>query len=62
MIWLTANTVKAIEIEWANQLRPNDLKTLKQFKNSVILQKLPQSGIIDDINVFPVYQFLNDLQ
>lgn len=62
VIWLTDNTVKAIEIKWSNQLRPNDLKTLKQFKNSLILQKLPQTGNIDDIKVLPVYQFLYDLK
>lgn len=58
VIRLVGKTFQAIEIKWSNQLRPNDLKTLKQFKNGLILGKAPQVGSIDDIQVLPVYRFL----
>ena len=61
VIWLRAKDIQAIEIKWANQIRPNDLKMLKHFKNNIILQKLPESGTINEIKVLPVYQFLYDL-
>lgn len=62
IIWLRNNKIEAIEIKWTNQLRPNDLKMLKQFNNTIILQKLPHSGHVDDIKVMPVYQFLYDIK
>lgn len=62
VIWLTGKMVKAIEVKWSLQLRPNDLKTLKQFKNCIILGKTLQVGAIDNIQVMPVYQFLFNLK
>lgn len=62
VIWQHENKIEAIEIKWANQLRPNDLKTLKLFQNSLILTKNPQEGTIEHIKCVPVYQFLYDLK
>jgi predicted AAA+ superfamily ATPase len=58
IIWLKEKIIQAIEVKWSNQLRPNDLKTLKQFKNSLILGKNPETGTIENIKVMPVYHFL----
>lgn len=59
VIWLQ-DKPEAIEIKWAEQMRPTDLKMLKQFPHSKILTKLPQSGVIDHIQSMPVYRFLYD--
>lgn len=58
VIWLHVNKVQAIEIKWSNQLRSNDLKTLKSFDNSLILTKTPHVGQIEHITSIPVYEFL----
>lgn len=57
-IWLKDNIPYAIEVKWSNQLRPNDIKTLKQFHNSIILTKLTTKGTIEGISSMPVYEFL----
>ncbi len=54
-------TAQAVEVKWANQIRPTDLKMLKQFKNSIILTKQPFEGKIEEINALPVYKFLYEL-
>lgn len=58
VIWLKDQKIQAIEVKWSEQLRPIDLKTLRQFKNSVILTKMPYSGVIEEIRSLPVYEFL----
>ena len=58
VIWLFDKKIKAIEVKWANQIRSNDLKTLKQFKNSVILGKGVREGVEEDITLMPVCTFL----
>ena len=58
VIWFRKNVLQSIEIKWSNQLRPSDLKMLKQFKNAIILGKGSAVGMIDDIQAIPVYQFL----
>jgi hypothetical protein len=50
--------VTAIEVKWTNQLRPIDLKTLKQFHDAIVVTKTSPSGFSDDIHFIPVYQFL----
>lgn len=52
--------IEAIEVKWANQLRPSDLKTLKHFDNAIILKKSPGAGTIESIDAVPVYQWLYD--
>ncbi|MGD9153395.1 MAG: ATP-binding protein [Gammaproteobacteria bacterium] len=61
VIWLKNKLPQAIEVKWATQIRPSDLKTLKQFKNSIILTKTPVIGNINKIQSMPVYQFLLEL-
>lgn len=58
VIWLRDKKINAIEVKWTNQVRPNDLKTLKHFKNSIILCKGIREGMENDITVMPVSQFL----
>ena len=58
VIYVKDSLVYAVEVKWSTQLRPNDLKMLKQFPNSIIVTKSPQSGIMDGIPVMPVWQFL----
>lgn len=62
VIWLSDNKLNAIEIKWANQLRSADLKTLRQFKDGVILTKNPGSHVINEIKAIPVYRFLYELR
>ncbi|MCB1119347.1 MAG: ATP-binding protein, partial [Chlamydiia bacterium] len=60
VVWLHKQQLQAIEVKWANQLRPADLKSLKHFKSATILGKNPQEGQIDSILSLPVYRFLFD--
>ena len=57
-----ANNWQAIEVKWAEQIRPADLKMLTQFKNSLILSKTQQVGTIQTISTMPVYDFLNTIE
>ncbi len=50
--------VEAIEVKWANQVRPADFKTLKNFHNALILKKQPGKGLVDGIQSESVYQWL----
>lgn len=59
VIWVRENTCWAIEVKWTNQLRATDLKLLKQFEKCVILGKNTETGTIENVQVLPVYQFLN---
>lgn len=61
VIWLVENKMYPIEIKWSNQIRPNDLKILKQFSNSLILGKTAQTGSVDTVELLPVYQFLYEM-
>lgn len=61
-IWQTGNTFQPIEVKWSQQLRSNDFKMLKYFKNSLILGKNDQEGALDHIQVMPVYRFLYQLK
>lgn len=61
VMMLKENKVWPIEVKWAEQVRSNDLKTLKQFKDSIILTKNKQHGIVDGIKSMPVYEFLQSL-
>lgn len=58
VIQLLHDKIIAIEVKWANQIRPVDLKTLKQFANPVLLTKTSNTGHYDGIDMLPVYQFL----
>nr|NGX42869.1 hypothetical protein [Chlamydiota bacterium] len=60
IIWLPNDIVQAVEIKWSQEIRPSDLKTLKHFKNRLILSKSPQGGIINETKTLPVYQWLCD--
>src|SRR4026207_1352905 len=35
IIWLAGNKIYPIEVKWSNQVRANDLKTLKHFPNGL---------------------------
>ncbi len=58
VIWFHDKVLQAIEMKWSEQLRSNDLKMLKQFKNSLILTKSLQSGKFENIKSMPVCLFL----
>lgn len=62
LFWMAGKNIFPIEVKWSKQLRPVDLKMLKQFQNSIILGKGDQSGFIENIKVLPVYQFLYDIE
>ena len=59
VIWLQDNAVQAIEVKWANQLRPTDLKTLGNFSKPIILTKSMIQGHIAGVKTMPVYEFLS---
>ncbi len=59
MIWLR-DEPEAIEVKWAEQIRPVDLKMLKQFSKSIILTKMLREGSVDQIKSMPVCRFLYD--
>jgi uncharacterized protein len=61
VIWLRDKLIQAIEVKWSNQIRPADLKMLREFKNSLILTKSPGTRIIENIKSLPVYQFLYNM-
>lgn len=61
VIFLKEKTIQAIEVKWAEQVRPNDLKMLKQFQNARILAKNSQEGSIENINVNSVYKCLGKI-
>lgn len=58
VIWCKDKLTYAIEVKWSKQIRAADLKTLRQFKNNLILIKSVSEGIIDNIKCLPVYKFL----
>lgn len=58
VIWLHQNKVKALEVKWAEQIRPADLKMLKQFKDTQILTKREHQGEVNGIQSLPVPVFL----
>jgi predicted AAA+ superfamily ATPase len=60
VIAINNNEINAFEVKWAEQIRANDLKTLKQFHRASILTKHHHSGQVEGINSLPVYQFLMD--
>jgi uncharacterized protein len=59
VIWCNEKTIQAIEVKWANQIKPTDLKMLKHFKHALILTK-QQAGDIEHIQAIPVDDFLYD--
>ena len=61
VILLRDNQIHALEVKWAEQIRANDLKMLKQFHSASILTKHNHTGLIDGINSVPVSEFLFDL-
>ena len=58
MVSLLGRQPFAIEVKWSEQLRPNDLKTLRQFSKNIVLHKAIHSGKVDGIDAVPVYDFL----
>lgn len=58
MILLRNNQIVALEVKWAEQIRANDLKTLKQFHSASILTKHNHPALTDGIHSLPVYKFL----
>lgn len=61
VVWLRDNTLQAFEVKWGEQIRPVDLKMLKQFRQPFILTKIPYKGQVDHIKSIPVYEFLYQL-
>lgn len=58
VIKLQQNKIMALEVKWGKQLRANDLKMLKNFRNSLILTRGSQTGKVDGITCVPVYKYL----
>ncbi len=58
VILLRDGQVQAIEVKWAEQVRPADLKLLKNFTHSTVLSKQKVKGSIEHIKSIPVDQFL----
>lgn len=59
VIWLKGKKITALEVKWSTQLRPADIKMLRNYKDhSLILTKNIHSGSFENIKTAPVYQFL----
>jgi predicted AAA+ superfamily ATPase len=43
-----------LEVKWTNQLRPKDLKQISKYPNSIILSKVSQAGLLQNIKVEPL--------
>jgi len=52
--YIKDNKFWPVEVKWTNQLRPKDLKQISKYKNSIILSKVPQSGLLQNIKVKPL--------
>lgn len=52
---------QAIEVKWSENIRPNDLKTIKQFDDALILTKQNKEGVVENIPSMPVFQFLYEM-
>ena len=61
VIYVNRQTVHAVEVKWSETIRSSDLKTLKDFKNAVIVTRSEHTGTIDGISAMPVFQFLLQL-
>ena len=62
VIWLLRKKINAIEVKWSENIKPADLKMLKQFKNSMVLTKLLVKGEYNEIASQPIVQFLYELK
>lgn len=60
VIHVADEKVTAIEVKWTNQVRPVDLKTLKQFRHALVVTKTLQSGFSDAVQYLPIGEFLVD--
>lgn len=62
VIYRLSNKTIAVEVKWANQVRPADLKMLqqmvKQCQDVILLSKTTNTGYSEGIHFLPVYQFL----
>ena len=61
VIWLRDKIVQAIEVKWADQVRPSDLKMLSHFENALLLTKHTHAGTQNGIPTLPVYGFLYEM-
>lgn len=58
VVYMDHHIVHAVEVKWSEHIRPSDLKTLKDFKNAVIVTRSEHTGTIDGISAMPVFRFL----
>ena len=58
VIYLKQGNIYAVEVKWANQLRPADIKCLKQFYNRIIVTKETTKGVFDSVESDPVVNYL----
>lgn len=61
VVYLSEQKSIAVEVKWSNQVRLNDLKTLKQFKNNMVLSKGSQEFLVDGVTSKSVWQYLYEL-
>lgn len=61
VIWLNNGTVEAVEVKWTEQVRPMDLKMLKQFHRGYLLGKQPQASRQGGLSIMSVYEYLYHL-
>lgn len=52
--YINRNRFWPIEIKWANQIRPKDLKQIAKYSNAKILTKFLKKGLIHDIPTEPL--------
>ncbi len=52
--YIKNNKFWPVEIKWTNHVRPKDLKQIGKYKNSIILGKVHQSGLLQNIKIEPL--------
>ena len=51
--WLQGRTTQLVEVKWATQLRPEELKEIRRRGAGVIAARVARSGVIDGVSVLP---------
>jgi predicted AAA+ superfamily ATPase len=51
--WLEQRRVRAVEVKWSKQLRPEELKEIRRRGRGVIAARVDRAGVFDGIPVLP---------
>ena len=43
-----------LEVKWTHQIRPKDLKQIRKYSNGLVLTKIKQQGVIEQVPTYPL--------